>query len=84
MNYENAPNLIAALKQGLSEEEITKKYGIDYKELYAVVSYVDQAFARETLKEYCSGCANDLCFCWPLREETPCLARGYEPLCPLK
>ncbi len=74
----------ALLNVGKPEEEIMEFYKIDHTELYAVTAYYDQKTASEKLKYFCNGCMNDLCFCWPFREETPCPARGYEPDCPLK
>ena len=75
---------IELLQSGIYEAEIKRKYKIKSEELYATVAYSNQQLARKLLKHFCLGCANDLCFCWPLREETPCPVRGYEPHCPLK
>lgn len=84
MDLKAGQEYIELLKAGTDEDTIVQQRGISYEELYAAVSFIDQPFARENLKNFCSGCANDICFCWPMREETPCFARGYEPHCPLK
>ena len=83
MDFEKGKEYIRLLKAGTDEDDIVRKYGITHESLYAVVSYLDQRFAREVFRNFCDGCANDLCFGWPGRDETPCLVRGYEPHCPL-
>ena len=84
MNFANGKLYIQKLRAGETEADIVQAFGIDFTELYATIAYVDQAFASEHLKDFCGGCVHDLCFCWPMRDETPCPARGYEPKCPLK
>ena len=83
-NFKRGFEYAALLNVGKPEEEIMELYGIDHTELYAVTAFCDQKTASEKLKHFCGGCANDLCFFWPGRDEAPCLARGYEPDCPLK
>ena len=83
MDFKKGQEYIDLLDSGASEEALLSQYGIEYEELYAVIAFRDQRYASEKLKNFCRGCANDLCFCWPGRDETPCPARGYEPHCPL-
>ena len=84
MDFNKGHLYIDMLKAGTSEESIIEQFNIDAEELYAVVAYSDQNFARSALKHFCLRCANDICFGWPVRDEALCPSRGFEPNCPLK
>ena len=84
MDFSMGDEYIRQIKSGMTETDLILTYGIEIEELYAVVAYCNQRFASEKLEHFCRGCANDLCFSWPMRDETPCPVRGYELKCPLK
>jgi len=85
MKEEIKKNVTESLLRGRDEQEIIREYDLSFEELYGQTDYFKgSTWAREKLKNYCKGCANGICFSWPLVDEKYCPVGGYKPSCPLQ
>ena len=78
-------NCLELIKNGSNEKDVAKALRLSIETFYSKFDFqYGSEQSRNTLKHYCGGCSNGICFAWPLMDEKYCPVHGYEPKCPLK